>query len=189
MGSIENMYEKQDHFKAVFRKAFEMCDTANSSELDDEYIAMIAEGRINEISEPERSRLLDAIAADPELAMLLENLSDAEICSFSVVGQKSSARKLAVAWAAAACIMIGLLTWKTMDTAVVPGHYHNATPYSVQQDNPDYWSKLEQQRISSSQSRSRYRDYALILSTSATFVLAALVAAGFLRNARKNDSP
>lgn len=189
MGSIENIYEKKGCLKAVFRKAFETCDTVKpSSSSDDEYIAMIAEGRTNEIPEPQRSRILDVIAADPESAVLLKDLSDARICSSSAAKQTGTVRKLAVAWATAACIMIGLFTWKTMDTTVVPDHYHNATPYSMQQDNPDYWSQLEKQRLSSSQLRSRYRDYALILSTSATFVLAALVAAGFLRNSRKNDS-
>ena len=187
MGSIENMYEKKGYLKAVFRKAFKTCDTKKSSESDDEYIAMIAEGRINEIPEPQRSRVLDVIAADPESATLLKNLSDIGIQSLSAVRQTGTVRKLAVAWATAACIMIGLHTWKAMDITVVPDHYHNATSYSVQQDNPDYWSQLEKQRLASSQFRSRYRDYALILSTSATFVLAALVAIGFLRNSRKND--
>lgn len=188
MGSIENMYEKKGYLKAVFRKAFEACDTVKSSGSDDEYIAMIAEGRINEIPESERSRILDVIAGDPESAMLLKNLSDVGIQSSFAVKQKGTQRKLAIAWATAACIMIGLFTWKAMDTTVASIHYNNATPYSMQQDNPDYWSQLEKQRLSSSQLRSRYRDYALILSTSATFVLATLVAVGFLRNSRKNDS-
>ena len=188
MGSIENIYEKKGCLKAVFQKAFETCDTAKPLSSDDEYIAMIAEGRINEIPEPQRSRVLDAIAADPESAKLLRNLSDIGIQSLSVAKQTGTVRKLAVAWATAACIMIGLFTWKAMDTTVLSDHYHNTTPYSIQQDNPDYWSQLKKQRLSSSQFRSRYRDYALILSTSATFILAALVAVGFLRNSRKKDS-
>lgn len=188
MGSIENIYEKKGYLKAVFQKAFETCDTVKPLLSDDEYIAMIAEGRINEIPEPQRSRVLDAIATDPESARLLKNLSDIGIQSSSVTRQTGAVRKLAVAWAAVACIMIGLFTWKSMDTTVVPDHYNNATSYSMQQDNPDYWSQLEKQRLSSSQFCSRYRDYALILSTSATFILAALVAVGFLRNSRKNDS-
>jgi hypothetical protein len=187
MGSIENMYEKKGYLKAVFRKAFEICDTAKPSESNDEYIAMIAEGRINEIPEPERSKILDVIAADPESAMLLKDLSDAGICSSVAARQTGTVRKLAVAWATAACIMIGLFTWKAMDTTFTTGHHHSTTPYSMQQDNPDYWSQLEKQRLSSSQLRSRCRDYALILSTSATLVLAALVAVGFLRNSKKDD--
>ena len=188
MGSVENIYEKKGYLSAVFRKAFETCDTMKTSSADDEYIAMIAEGRINEIPEHQRSRVLDVIAADPESARLLKNLSDIGIQSSFVKRQTPTVRKIAVAWATAACIMIGLFTWKAMDSTYVPVHRHDTTPYSNQQNNPDYWSQLEKQRLSSFQFRSRYRDYALMLSTSATLVLATLVAVGFLKNSRKNDS-
>ena len=185
MGSTENVYEKDDCLKAFFRKAFEICDIAKNSESDDEYIAMIAEGRINEIPPSERSRILDIIAADPESAMLLKRLSDMGICSSAVARQSGTVRKLAISWAAAACIMVGLFAWKTMDRPVPPSHFHDTAPYSVQQDSPDYWSQLDQHRFSLSQIRSRYRDYALIVSTSTTLVLSVLAAAVLLRRPKK----
>ena len=188
VGSTENIYEKDDCLKALFRQAFEMCDAAKNSESDDEYIAMIAEGRINEILPSERSRILDIIAADPEAALLLKRLSDMGISSSAAVRQPGTMRKLAIGWAAAACIMMGLFVWRTMDTTVVPGHYDQTAPYSVQQDSPDYWSQLDQQRFSLSQFRSRYRDYAIIVSTSTTLVLSVLVAAVLLRRPKKNNS-
>ena len=188
MGSTENIYEKDGCFKAVFRQALEMCDTAENAESDDEYIAMIAEGRVNEIPQSERSRILGVIAADPESAMLLKRLSDMGISSSTVARRTGTVRKLAVGWAAAACIMMALFSWKTMDTPVTPNHVQGTAPYSVQQDSPDYWSQLDQQRFSLSQFRSRYRDYALIVSTSATLVLSVLIAVVLLRKSGKNNS-
>lgn len=188
MGSTENIFEKDDCFKALFQQAFEMCDTAAHSEFDDEYIAMIAEGRINEIPPSERSRMLDIVAADPESAMLLKRLSDMQISSSPARRQAGTVRKLALGWAAAACIMVGLFAWKTMDAPVTPNHFHGTAPYSVQRDSPDYWSQLENERFSLSQFRSRYRDYALILSTSTTLVLTVLVAVVLLRKSGKSHS-
>ena len=188
MSSIENMHEKADYLREIFRRAFENCDTGQASESDNEYITMIAEGRLNEIPVSERSRILDLIASDPESAMLLKNLADTGICSSTSVRQTRTLRKLAIGWAAAACLMMGLFLWKTVDTPVAPDNYPFTVPYTVQPDRPDYWSQLDQQRFTLWQSSSRYRDYALIISTSATFVLSVLLAGVVLRKSGKNNS-
>ena len=188
MGSIENRYEDAGHFGEVIRQALENCDTSQASESDNEYITMIAEGRLGEIPVSERSRILDLIASDPESAMLLKSLSDRGLSSYTVPRGTGTIRKFAIGWAAAACLMVGLFVWKNADAPVVPRHYPPSVPYSVESDGPDYWSQLDQQRFSSWQSRARYRDYALILSTSATFVLSALIAVVILRKSRKNES-
>ena len=188
MGSTENIYEKDGCLEALFRQAFEMCDKAKNSESDDEYIAMIAEGRINEIPPSERPRILEIIAADPESAMLLKQLSDMGISSSTQIRKPGTVRKFAIGWAAAACIMVGLFAWKTLDMHITPSQFQDTMPYSVQQDSPDYWSQLVQQRFSLSQLHSRYRDYALIVSTSTTLVLSVLVASALLRRPKKNES-
>ena len=188
VGSIENRYENAGHFREVLRQALENCDTGQASESDNEYIAMIAEGRLGEIPVSERPRILSLISSDPESAMLLKSLSDKGIGSSTVSRRVGTMRKLAIGWAAAACFMVGLFVWKTIDTPVGPNHYPSTMPYTVQPDSPDYWSQLDQQRFSLSQFRSRYRDYALIASTSATFVLSVLVAALLLRKSKKNNS-
>ena len=188
MGSVEDTNKKVDNLKEIIQRAFGRCDARQTSESDNEYIAMIAEGRLGEIPASERPRILELIASDPESAMLLKSLSDTRICSSARVQWTRTERRLAIGWAAAACLMIGLFTWKSMDTHLVPNNYRPTTPYTMQSDDPDYWSQLDQQRFASWQCRSRYRDYALILSTSATFILATILLAVTLQKSRKTNS-
>ena len=167
-------------------------ESVEAEPIDDEHVALLAEGRLGELSPDQQDDLLRAVVADPSNAELLKDLCD---LGLGQSGKPTSStghpfgrfplRAFTGAWAAAACLMIGLGLWRVADPPPVCGPAGVTRPYDADA-GPDYWSQLDSQRLAERAGRDRYRDYALIASTTTCFILSVgLVAA--VRYRRRSD--
>ena len=157
-------------------------------ELDEEHIALLAEGRLDALSPPERDRLLRLIAADPAAGQLLAELDQLGIrpADTSDVrrvrpGSSRTFYSLLSLWAAAAGLMLGLALWRAADPPAPLAPDGTLLLMGAEGDELDYWEQLDHQRRIERVQRDRYRDYALIISTGTGLVLSVGLVAYALR--------
>ena len=150
----------------------------DEAELNEEHLALLAEGRGDLLDEADRRRLLDRIACDPEAGALLADLSAIEeIQSASVGGSsrirlKSIARSLAIGWAAAACMLIAVGAWRVARPPVPIGPDGKIIQrYAADPARPDYYDQLQRQRLERQARWDPYRDYALCIAVGACLVM------------------
>ena len=155
-----------------------LAGSAQTGSIDDEQIALLAEGRLGELPPDQQEDLLRAVVADPSHAELLENLCDLGLGQSGETTPKPSrlfgrypVRLLTGAWAAAACLMIGLGLWRVADPPAAQEPAGAIRPYDAAPPGPDYWSQLDRQRLAGRASRDQYRDYALVASTTTCLIL------------------
>ena len=159
--------------------------SVETGSIDDEHVALLAEGRLGDLSRDQQDDLLRTVVADPSNAELLKDLCDLGLggsgkpaSSTGHLFGRLPLRVLTGAWAAAACLMIGLGLWRVADPPPVYGPAGVTRPYDAGATGPDYWSQLDRQRLTERASRDRYRDYALVASTTTCLILSVgLVAA------------
>ena len=158
-----------------------------------EDIALLAEGRIDELAPERRAAVLDAVAADPELAELLAEATELLAAPVASAPRARASQPFAGRWAhiglaLAACMTLAFGTWRLVDPPapleVQPDGQvrilqtpHETTP------EPDYWAQYEQEQLQDRARRDRYRDFALLAAVLATgmltfgVVMAALITA------------
>ncbi len=145
-------------------------DARGNPQADEEYLVMLASGRYFEIPQPERYKLLSAIAGNPGESALLRDLYHLNKVQQSASRMSTTYRIMALGWGIAACLMIGTFVSRVIDPPRQGIGVQTITPYGTEAE-PDYWSQLDKQRLSMQAKWHAYRDIALILSTVACLVL------------------
>jgi hypothetical protein len=157
-------------------------------ELDEEHMALLAEGRLDALSPPERDRLLRLIAADPAAGELLAELDQLGLRPPTVEDSRTARPRSSRAfytlfslWAAAACLFLSLLLWRAADPPAPLAPDGTLRVMGTSSADLDYWEQLDHQRRVERVQRDRYRDYALIISTGTGLVLSIGLVAYALR--------
>ena len=159
----------------LLRNSIDSCQPDLPNEIDDEQIALLASGQLGRLPEEKQKILLMQIASDPIAAELVKDLQELNLdetiavttTKIQQLHRHRILRSVAAGWALAACLMIGLFVWRTVEPAAVePIRTYNA-------DQPDYWTQVYYQRLSQMSRQDRYREYALVASTFACVILSA----------------
>jgi hypothetical protein len=145
-------------------------------DLDEEQLALLAEGRLDALAAPERERVLRAIAADPQSGDLLIELDQLGIrpaasAKAGGAGRRQTSYVLLGLWAAAACLLLGLALWRAADPPAPIAPDGSLRVLGADAGELEYWEQLSHQRRIERAQRDRYRDYALIISTGTGLVL------------------
>ncbi len=132
--------------------------------VDDEQLVMLATGRIDEISQPQRRQLLLAISEDPELGELVTQLAALKLEPAMNLGNEDRSEVVGrrlhldrfnafvrMAWAASVILLVGLLAWRVTESGQVTetGPLANTTrtpDLTVSQGN---WGTAEKSEASS----------------------------------------
>jgi hypothetical protein len=170
--------------KMLFEQAFSADQNVEQAGDYDEYIALVAEGRIDLLPESVRTQVLDAIAYDPDSAALLKSLNAMKATKKSSSGN-GNFKVMSITWAMAATLMFGLFMWRVVVPPAADYSFAKVTPYSTKSIQDEYWSQAQQQRKVLNVDSSRLRDYALIGSIAATCILSIVVLSGRTRRKRK----
>jgi len=98
--------------------------------IDEEDLSLLCEGRIEEIDAEARGRLLEQIAADPAAAQIVAELRALGWGKEQTRGDAGAMtlRLCAWAWAAAACVVIALGTWRVMAPPAAPTQARQISP-------------------------------------------------------------
>lgn len=145
--------------------------------VDDEALALLAEGGVDALPREQRDQLLAQVAANPKAALMLQQLCELR----SEVSSPATTRITILhftkrVWTVAACLMVGLfisrMTLPTPTPSSVapvspPGR---VTPY-LSPDQPDYWDQVDQKRLQNNHHWYQHRDMALVISTGTCAVL------------------
>jgi len=94
------------------------------ADVDEEELALLAEGRIGELSAEDRSRVLRAVAADESLQDLVvdvRRIYESESISTPQRGHAFWANTTRAVFALAACAMLALGTWRLLDPPATGG--------------------------------------------------------------------
>jgi hypothetical protein len=177
MNDINIPKNKYDMIKLLEEVIHSQC-SGPTEEIDDEKIALLASGKIDLLPEDQQKLLLKQVAADPVAAELVKDLADLNLTTEE--DSKPAAfkrlvvmvRPIAAAWAVAACLTFGIFLWRTVEP---PRPIQIPQVYGAEDSYPDYWLQAYQQKLSKFSSRDRYREYALIASTTACAVLSMAV--------------
>lgn len=155
---------------------------AGDDQVPDEHLLLVAQGRVAELGDEDRERLLRRIINDPLEARLLREMHD-----LSAQEQKITAptrgpillrRWLSMGLAAAACLLITLGIWRLIDPPAPFVISTDGTIGMAQHTGPqatpetDYWGKLDRQQREDRLRRDELRDYALLAATGTSLVLA-----------------
>lgn len=167
--------------RLLFEEAFSSCGYTDEGDYD-EYIAVIAEGRIDELPEDIRKKVLDRISFDEGSAEMLKELCRVEGSQKSDKG-RGYFRVLSITWAAAACLMFGLFVWRIADPAPPTTAIKPPTPMS--EDDDSYWEQVNEKRLATETTRYRVRDYALAGSITATCILSLVILAEKLKSGNR----
>jgi len=187
--------ELMDTIDAAFERAG---DPSAPDRVSPEDLYLLATGGLQRIPENRRRDLLEAIAADPALAQLVAQLHHDAGRGASDGGQAvAHGARRPPAWvrqlmhgmlAAAACLTIAMGAWRFADTPTHPAPgTENIETYQADPAH-DYWRDAGAQARIEREVRDRMRDYALLLSAAATFVLAIPVAWWALRGGPRDHS-
>ena len=153
-------------------------------EVNLEKVAVIASGKINQLSEEEREQTLNLIATNPEAAELYKDLCNIEsqeaatdTRSPSFWQSNKTFKALKVSWLAAACLMVGFFVWNmqpsSQPTSSAPAG-NGIKALNNQENNPDYWQQLNNKRIYENQDTSfqeKCLPYAMAVSTTTCLTL------------------
>jgi len=148
--------------------------------INDEHLILLASGCGDRIPEPARERLLRQIAGNTEAAELLRDLHQFSLQE--ATAKKSGPRMHLVmftrmAWAVAACVAVGLGTWRLVDPPrllqtqagdIRPLH-HNGSAQN------DYWDQLDRQQVHDRWERERLREFALVAACGTCLLLSFIV--------------
>ncbi len=169
---------------ALMRRA--MAGPAQLDAIDPEHLALLAEGRADELGKADRQRLLSQIAQDADARRWLAELTG-PARSATARRARRTVRPLAVAWALAASLTVALGLWSwTVPPRPADAPAHGIEPYSVQHDGADYWDQLDRQRLVEQAQGRHWRDYAWLISASASLLLSvALLIALLGRRSRR----
>jgi hypothetical protein len=109
-----------------------------SQQINEEYLAQLCLGRIDEIPAEVRSHLLDAIAADPESAELVAELRQLGWGGDVRIGDAAifTLRLSSWAWAAAACLALALGVWRLAAPPANPANPPTYVQTIPQPENP-----------------------------------------------------
>lgn len=159
--------------------------------VSDEHLLLLATGRLAELPPSDQMRLLSQVAADPDSAELLKELRAHHIEELQDSTQPSQPRQpsqpqgpylfrrvLGFTLTAAACALISLGIWRLADPPApfVPSSDGGISILShrgqTNQDEPDYWARLDQQQRQDRLQRDQLRDWALIAMSCTSLVLA-----------------
>ena len=173
---MNNKNTIEDRLLSVMQESLRP-EAGQADEIDYERIALLAEGRIDELAAGERAELLEHIASNPEAARLVKDLQEInraeqqENKGASFWSSPRVFRNIAVSWAVAACMMIGLFIWNSMVPDNNAGSDGTITTLNNESD-PDYWQQLNNKRMYEN-GQGKYLEYAFTASTTACFVLSA----------------
>ena len=162
--------------------------------VSDEDITLLATGHLGQFSAARRRQILLHVARDPVASRLVKELCDLELDSPSGRPRWSwssprTLRSLAVAWAVAASLMIGMFAWQMMDPGSVGRPSQTIQSYGQDDPEPDYWSQVDKQRLDERALHDRLRSYALVASTSACLVLSVGLVVCFAAKRKKRRQP
>ena len=151
--------------------------------LTDEEVALVATGRLDELSPADQDRVLRQIAGDGESAQVLK-----EVYYALGLGRRDKAPPatwtfaaslpfVRVALTAAACMVVVMGLWRLADppapiSQAPDGSFRIMSHGGPGSAQPDYWAQLDQQRLAQRAQRDHLRDYALIASTTTCLILA-----------------
>ena len=160
----------------LFANSVHSHSTAHTDQIDDEEIALLATGQLDKLPPARRKQLLHQVATDPVAARLVKDIHSLNLDE-SVEAQRSMwrssprLRSVTVAWALAACLMMGLFLWRVVDPTPPVRGAGTVQVYGETQEPPDYWSQLEKQRLAQQATYHGYREYALVATTTICLVL------------------
>ena len=174
----------ENKLKMLFEQALSSGQNVQQVSNYDEYIGLIAEGRIDLLPPSVRHQVLDQIAYDPDSAALLKALNGIE-ANTSNSNNRGGFRVMSITWAVAATLMIGLFMWRVVVPPPAGYGFRDLSPYSTRDLQDQYWSQAHQQRLVMDANSSRWRDYALIGSILATCILSAVLLTDRLRRKRE----
>jgi hypothetical protein len=181
-----NSYNISDaeKLRMLFEQAFSSAENAGDASNYDEYIALIAQGRIDLLPESIRQQVLDKIAYDPDSAELLNGLSGVLKAKGSN-NNSGNFRTMSITWAMAATLMVGLFVWRAVVPPQAGYSFRQVTPYSTKGIGNEYWDQAQQRRAVMDANSSRWRDYALLGSVSVTCILSLVILTDRLRRKRE----
>jgi len=190
MSNTQNGKNRRDMIQ-LLAESIDSQQPAPSTEIDDEQIALLAAGKLDHLNQAQRKRLLRQVASDLIAGELLRDLCELKL-EESERAAATNGRRLRVAlrlvaagWAVAACLMVGLLVWRMTNPAAPIRD--QVQPYGTEQTQPDYWSQLEHQRLLRQAERYKYREYALLASTTACVILSISLAMCISLQRRRNQ--
>jgi hypothetical protein len=111
---------------------------AQGLHVDEEELVLLAEGRIDELSD---ARVLRAVAADPELAEVVAEARELFAAQPAGARGRESHRLMfatRAVFALAACVMLSLGLWRMIDPPAAPGGIGTAS-VSTQPATSDAW--------------------------------------------------
>jgi hypothetical protein len=103
---------------------------ASVEHVDEEYVALLCEGNIEQIPAEDRAAILAAVASDPELAELVKELGAAGLGTQKRINDPAifALQAATWTWAAAACAVVLLGIFRMMSPA---GPHQNIRPQAV----------------------------------------------------------
>jgi len=147
--------------------------------IEDEHIALLAEGRLDELPESDRQHLLRQVASDPQIAQVLREvrqLIDAPAAGTRQgISSQSFMRFTQYAWAAAACLFLTLGLWRMVDPSAPLQRGPDQSVHILQNQpagSTDYWQMHNQQQLKNRLHQDELRDWALIISSGVCVILA-----------------
>lgn len=168
--------------RVLFEQAFSSC-SEDLAEVDyDEYIALVAEGRVDLLPADVRKAVIDRISYDPDSAEILKDIAG-NTTAAKKTGSRTYFRTISISWAMAACLMFGVFAWRIADPAPTQHEIEQITASSHQQN--DYWDDFQRQRLADQITRCKWRDYALVGSVIATCLLSIAVLADRLKKTKQ----
>jgi hypothetical protein len=172
-----------EKLKLLFDQAFSSCPVDESQTDYDEYIALVAEGRADLLPKDVRSAVLDRISYDSDSASLLKELEGISVPS-AKPAKRGGFRVMSITWAMAATLMFGLFMWRIVIPPQEGYSIGHLNPYSTTDIGTEYWNQAHKQRLVMDIDGSRWRDYALLGSISATCVLSVVLLTDRLKRRR-----
>lgn len=163
-----------EKLKLLFEQAFSSCSSDQSQTDYDEYIALVAEGRSHLLPAQVRSAVLERISFDSDSAQLLKELESVSVVA-AKPAKKGGFKVMSITWAMAATLMFGLFMWRVIVPPPAEYAIKHLNPYNTPEVTTGYWDLAHKQRLIKEIDSSRWRDYALLGSITATCILSVVL--------------